>query len=210
MILKQRATISADIFNRISRYTRLVLVGKWTLAAISIVIMLSIVAIPLLEQSKAGKRISFVSSRINGTGHPEMVRPKLQGATDDNEPFTVTAERAVQESESLVHIYEVQADLFKRDDSWLNLTAKEGMFNSEARTLTLLGKVSLYQDQGYNFATERVEIDTRHASARGDGVINGQGPLGNLIATGYVIENNGAHMRFGNGGVDRVWVRIQK
>jgi lipopolysaccharide export system protein LptC len=210
MVIKQRTTITADIFNRITRYTRLVFVGKWALAGVSIVIILSIVAIPLVEQSKAGKRISFVSTHTTGTDHPVMLQPKLQGTTDNNEPFTVTAARAVQESETLVRIYEVQADLFKRDNSWLNLTADQGMFNSEARSLTLTGKVSLYQDQGYSFVTERVDIDTRRAAARGDGLIQGQGPLGNLTATGYVVEDNGAHMRFGNKGINRVLVRIQK
>lgn len=205
-----RATISADIFARITRYTRMVLFGKWALAGVSIFIILLIIIIPLVEQTRDGKRISFVSTQQVAGEHPVMLRPKLEGLTEDNEPYTATAARAVQQSENMVQLFEIQADLFKKDNSWLNLTAKEGSYDSGKGVLLLFGGVTLYKDDGYDFTSERVAIDTRSGTISGEGEIAGQGTLGNLRATGYSIEDNGRRMRFGNGGIKRVSVTIKK
>ena len=208
---KPRTAITADLFTRITRYTRMVFFGKWALGAVSLIIILLIIAIPLIEQTRDGKRISFVSTEgaVNGE-HPVMYKPKLEGVTQKNEPFTATAARAVQQTENVVLLYDVQADLFKKDNTWVNLTSKEGRYDSEKNFLELWGDVVLYQDDGYNFATQRVDIDTRLGVASGKGEITGQGPLGKLKATGYAIEDNGARMRFGGATADRVYVTVQK
>lgn len=205
-----RATISADIFARLARYTRMVLFGKWALAGVSIFIILLIIIIPLVEQTRDGKRISFISTQQVAGEHPVMLRPKLEGLTENNEPYTATAARAVQQSENMVQLFDVQADMFKKDNSWLNLTAKEGNYDSVKGVLVLLGSVVLYKDDGYTFTTERVVLDTRRGMISGEDRISGQGTLGNLRATGYSIEENGRRMRFGNGGTERVYVTIKK
>lgn len=201
-----RPRTPGDIVSRIARYTKMVFVGKWALGAISTIIILTVIIIPLLDQDGGGARISFVSTHGVTGDTPSMVKPKLQGVTKNNEPFTATADRAVQKTPELVELFNVQADLFRKDNSWMGITSKAGLYNSQKNLLTLTGDVSLYEDTGYSFATQRVDIDTKAASARGDGVITGQGPLGNLHATGYVLEDSGAHMRFGQKG--RVTVRI--
>lgn len=207
---KPRTTVTGELFHRLARYTQMVFFGKWALGAVSLVIILLIIAIPLVEQTRDGKRISFISSQTVASGEqPVMINPRLEGVTQKNEPYTVTAGRAVQESEEVVLLYAVQADLFKADNSWLNLKAKEGRYDSTNNLLALWGDVTLYQDNGYSFDTQRVDIDTRNASAGGDGQISGQGTLGNLTATGYSIEENGARMRFGTPG-QRVLVKILK
>ncbi len=204
------SAITVDLFHRIARYTQMVLFGKWALGAVSLVIILLIIAIPLVEQTRDGKRISFVSTQQVLTGDkPAMLNPKLEGVTEKHEPYTATAQRAVQETENVVRLYTVQADLFKTDNSWLNMVANEGRYDSSKSLLELWGDVALYQDNGYSFNTQRVDIDTRKASAKGAGLVTGQGTLGNLTATGYSIEDNGARMLFGSPG-DRVLVKILK
>lgn len=195
----------SDIFRRVARYTRIVLVGKWALGAISLLILLVIIIIPLLNKSD-GARISFVSSGTDSKGSPVMMLPKLQGVSGNNEPYTVTADRAVQKPDDMVDLFNVQADLFRANNAWIGLTAHEGVYNSASRLLTLTGDVTLFQDTGYSFTSQRVDIDTQKATASGDGQITGYGPLGNLDAMGYAIMDNGARMQFGQTG--RVKVRI--
>lgn len=202
--------LPADIFLRITRYTRMVLFGKWALGGVSLAIILLIVIIPLIEQTRDGKRISFVSAQATSGEQPVMLNPRLEGMTDKNEPYTVTAQRAIQQSEELVLLYTVQADLFKTDNTWMNLNAKEGRYDSGKQLLELWGDVALYQDSGYSFNTQRVDINTREGAASGKGEITGQGTLGNLRATGYSIERNGERMLFGGMGPERVYVDIRK
>jgi len=206
-ILRPRK-LSGDIISRIGRYTHMVLVGKWALGAISLLIILTIIVIPLLNKDNGGARISFVSASTGSDDKPIMEKPKLQGVSSNNEPYTATADRAVQKTAELVELFNVQADLFRQDNSWIGLTAKNGLYNSKSAILTLTGDVSLYEDGGYAFTSQRVDIDTKAASAGGEEVIIGQGPLGNLVATGYFIGEGGARMQFGRKG--RVKVVIEK
>ncbi len=207
---KLKSTIPLEIFARITRYTRMVFFGKWALGAVSILIIIAIIAIPLIEQTRDGKRISFVSTQTQTGQQPVMLKPKLEGVTEKNEPFTATADRAVQETDNVIQLFGVQADMFKSDNTWLNLTSKQGRYDSSTRILDLWGEVSLYQDNGYSFTTNRVAIDTKQASASGKEQIIGQGPLGNLTATGYAITENGTHMQFGGTPQARVLVNIQR
>lgn len=207
---KTRTGLSVELFSRLTRYTRMVLFGKWALGVVSVLIIIAIIAIPLVEQTKDGKRISFVSAQPSGSSEqPVMLNPKLEGTTEKNEPFTATAQRAVQENEESVRLFGVQADMFKSDNSWLNLTANEGLYNSKTRMLELWGNVNVYQDNGYQFATPRVMINTREGQASSAEGISGQGSIGNLVATGYAIRDNGSYMRFGSEGT-RVVVKILK
>lgn len=193
---------------RIARYTKLVLVGKYTLGTISLVLIALVITIPLFDHSKSGARISFVSSTASHQDMPVMNRTKLQGVDTKNQPFTITADKVVQESEELVHLYNVQGDLLRANNSWLNMTANEGLYDSQSKHLVLTGNVTLYQDTGYNFTTERVEIDTKQAVASGKEEIQGEGPLGNMVAMGYEIADNGKRMHFGGSG--RVHVHLNR
>ena len=202
-------SLSAELILRVARYTQMVLVGKWTLGVVSLVIILVIIIIPLLEDKDKSARISFVSTSAGIDGKaPAMIKPKLQGVSDNNEPYTATADRAEQLSKDEVRFFNLQADLTRADNSWLNVTAKEGLYNSARSLLILTGNVVLYEDSGYMFTSQRVDIDTEKAAASGDGVIEGQGPLGNMRATGYLIAESGAVMKFGQKG--RVTVRVVK
>jgi lipopolysaccharide export system protein LptC len=198
---------TGELIRRIGRYTRMVFVGKWTLAGMSLLILGAVIVIPLLEQTRDGARISFVSSKVvTGNDQPVMEKPKLQGLDAQDQPYTITASRAIQESATKVRMFEVQGDLFS-NGSWLNLTADRGLFDKTKSTLLLEGNVVLYRDDGTVVNTTRAEIDTKAGSARADAPISGQGPLGTLNGVGYSIEQSGAVMRVGKPG-ERVKVRI--
>lgn len=193
---------------RIARYTRLVLVGKYTLGSISLLLIALVISIPLLDSSNNSARISFVSSTESTLDMPVMNRTKLQGVDAKNQPYTITADKVVQESNERVHLYNVQGDLLKANNTWLNMTSQEGFYYSDAKRLELIGQVTLYQDNGYSFSTQRVDVDIKQAVASGAEEIKGEGPIGNMVAKGFKISDNGQHMFFG--GIGRVTVRIYR
>ena len=67
------------------------------------------------------------------------------------------------------------------------VVAERGTLRRSEQTLTLDGGVSVYSDDGYEFRTERAEIDLRARTARGDAPVEGQGPLGVLSAGGFYL-----------------------
>lgn len=200
-----------DVFSRLTRYTRFVLFGKWFLAGISLLILLSLMAWPLVSKDGSGVRISFVSSEVKdavGGVAPVMENPRFQGVDKKGQPYIVTAARAIQQSATQVTLEDVKGELSMKDQNWLTLTAKNGEFRDDKKILYLLNGVTMRHPDGYLVITDRAAVDTVKSTAYGDRAVQAQGPMGNLLATGFEIRDNGNYLKFGQNG--RVNVQIRK
>ena len=191
------------VFGYLSRYTRFVLFSKWFLGVVSIIGITALIAWPLLTRDKSGVRVSFVMTEgKNGMPSitPVMNKPRYEGTDERGRKYTITADQAEQKPDKKIGLKNVAADMFTEQGAWLSLTAAGGEFNDITKILTLTGAVTLYHEEGYQFVTERAEIDTNTSEARGDLPISGQGPMGKLLATGFEIKDNGNYILFGRKG----------
>lgn len=191
------------VFGYLSRYTRFVLFSKWFLGVVSIIGITALIAWPLLTRDKSGVRVSFVMTEgKNGVPSitPVMNKPRYEGTDERGRKYTITADQAEQKPDKKIGLKNVAADMFTEQGAWLSLTAAGGEFNDITKILTLTGAVTLYHEEGYQFVTERAEIDTNTSEARGDLPISGQGPMGKLLATGFEIKDNGNYILFGRKG----------
>jgi lipopolysaccharide export system protein LptC len=191
------------VFGYLSRYTRFVLFSKWFLGVVSIIGITALIAWPLLTRDKSGVRVSFVMTEgKNGMPSitPVMNKPHYEGTDERGRKYTITADQAEQKPDKKIGLKNVAADMFTEQGAWLSLTAAGGEFNDITKILTLTGAVTLYHEEGYQFVTERAEIDTNTSEARGDLPISGQGPMGKLLATGFEIKDNGNYILFGRKG----------
>ena len=89
-----------------------------------------------------------------------------------------------------------KADITTKDGTWLVLTAENGIYAREAKTLKLDGKVNLFHDHGYEFRTDRAQIDLAAGTATGNDPVEGQGAFGHLTATGFQLTNKGRTIQF--------------
>ncbi len=202
-----------EVFQRIGRYTKFVFFSKWLLGIIALLILLLLMLWPLLSQDGAGVRISFVSgegvaSGVLNAAAPVMQNPRFQGVDNKDQPYLVTADRAIQHSATHVTLEKVKAELSLKDQNWLTLTSTRGEFRDDKKILYLLDGVVLQHQQGYIVVTDRAAVDTVKSTAYGDKSVQMQGPMGNLLATGFEIRDNGNYMKFGLSG--RVTVNIKK
>jgi lipopolysaccharide export system protein LptC len=101
----------------------------------------------------------------------------------------------------LVTLKDISADVFMDDSSgqWLALTAREGLYQRDARYLDLAGDVSIFSDRGHEFHTARAHVDLAARTADGDAPLDGQGPLGLLQAGNFFLDDNARIMLFGGG-----------
>jgi lipopolysaccharide export system protein LptC len=202
-----------EVFSRIARYTKFVFFGKWALGLVALIILVSLMLWPLLSHEGGGVRISFVSDEgtgeatVNGVS-PVMESPRFQGVDSKGQPYLVTATRATQQSPKLVTMENVRAELTLKDQNWLQITSKNGEFHDDKKLLYLLDGVVMQHQEGYVVMTDRAAVDTAQSIAYGDRPIQAQGPIGNLLATGFEIRDNGNYMKFGLSG--RVTVLIKK
>ncbi|MFZ4124789.1 MAG: LPS export ABC transporter periplasmic protein LptC [Rickettsiales bacterium] len=200
-----------DLFARLTRYTRFVLFSKWFLAVFALAVIAFLIGWPLLTRDTSGMRVSFVVTENKDGSHavsPMMSNPRYQGVDKKGQKYTVTALQGVQRTPVIIDLEKVQADMFMRDESWLSLTADRAEFHDDTKLLYLLGNVTMFHDGGYSFLTERAVIDTNTSQAAGDKAVTGQGPMGNLLATGFEIRDNGSIIKFGGQG--RVTMELVK
>lgn len=191
---------TSKLLSSIGRYTRFVAFSKIGLGAVSLILMLTIIVIPALEADNAGLRIAFTTLGDRSDALPVMTNPRFQGVDDNNQPYTVTADSAMQEDEKTIVLANVQADIFTHEGTWLSMTSKQGKLETEKKFMALSGNVTLFHDQGYEFVTESIDIDMSRQVASGSQPIDGQGPMGQIHAQAFDWQNNQKVLRF-TGGV---------
>lgn len=201
---------NASLFIMLARRARFVLLSKWFLGVFALVLLASLIIWPLL-QSQEGTRISLTSSGENmagGASFPTMFSPRYQGVDGNLRQYTVTADKAVQQSKERVLLENVSAEMFFQDQSWMTMTSQRGHFSEKNQLLTLDGNVTLTHANGNVVVTEHANIKVKENYAWGEGQVSSTGPTGKLLATGFEIRDNGSSMRFGKQG--RVTVIIKK
>ena len=120
----------------------------------------------------------------------ELVEPRYEGADDRNQPFSVTAARAVQSAQDpdLVLLELPQAQALASGGTQLGVTAKAGHDQQKSQKLLLTGDVVLTQDADYEFHTEKLLVFLKDRQAISDQPVSGKGPQGTLHASGMQAE----------------------
>lgn len=176
------------LLSSLGRYTKFVFVSKWSLLALSCAAIFTIIIIPVLNADKEGLRIAFESVQEKAESLPMMSNPKFQGVDENNQPYTITADSAIQQDQETVQLANLQADIFLNDNTWLNVSAQTGWLKTEAKTLDLSKQVYIFHDKGYEFRTERAYVDMQTHTVQGDQIVEGQGPMGTITADGFRLE----------------------
>jgi len=183
-------------------YSKFVGFMRYALPLGAILLLGLVIVWPLATGREEGFRITF-SDAPELDGSLRMVNARYIGVDNRNQPYTVVAAEANQSDPNspLVTLEEISADVFTDSGSgqWVALTAREGLYEREARQLDLAGEVSIFSDQGHEFHTDRAHIDLEARTADGNGPLSGQGPLGLLEAGNFFLDDNAQSMLFGGG-----------
>lgn len=147
----------------------------------------SLVAYPLLKETKGRFHIDFADSDFAITGTDEMLNPRFVGTDSANQPYTVTAETAMRPSgdDNVIFLVAPQGDITLEDGDWLSVSADQGLFDRGAETLELTGSVKMFSDSGFAVDTDQITFDLNSGSAVSDRPVHGQGPWGLLDSVGF-------------------------
>lgn len=199
------------LFSRLSRYTSFVIYSKWSLAGVAVFLLVALLLWPMASEHSAG-RISFVGTgegAVTGKSSvsPTMDSPVYEGTDKNGQQYRITGARAVQATPELVVIEQVEGNIDTRN-SFVSLTARQAEYAQKQQRITLLGNVHVTSGEGYDFTTPSALVNTETMEVTGEEEVRGAGPMGNLLATGFEIRDNGKTVRFGKTG--RVNVNITK
>lgn len=180
----------------LGRYTRFVRLSKITLLFLIIGMLGMVVALPVINKDTSGVRIALSSNQESPESVPMMKNPRFQGMDSQNQPYTVTADSALQQDLDTVLLKKVQADVTFKDKTWISIDADQGILKLSEENLVLIGNVNVFYEEGYEMHTESVSFELAEGLAYSDTPLEGQGKMGYIKAAGFTAHDRGARLEF--------------
>ena len=140
-----------------------------------------------------------------------MINPKLEGVTEKNGAYVLTADYAEQDTSDLTTLYlhKVSAKLTQPEDGWSRLTAPKGTFRTKIEELELLGGIDVTSSSGASARVERAVIDMKAQLIRSKDPVEVETADGTLTADGLEISAAEKRILF-NGNVHLHIVKLPK
>lgn len=164
--------------------------GHDTLIAILRVVLPSAVgvvaALMVFLPLTAGGDVSFVLDRNKVEITKERLRVQsatYRGQDDKGQPFTLTAQSAVQRdaSQPIVEINRMMGDISLSDGPG-KLVAPKGNYNLKSQQVDVSGPITFTGPKGYSLQSNAATVDLRKRTMQGSGGVSGTLPQGNFNA----------------------------
>ncbi len=181
-------------------------VGRFrVLLALAMAVLAGVVGAYILANAMSGE----VAPAAGVESAIEMINPRFTGRDSNGSPYVVTADTASRRPESVSRTELANPKLVfeDRENPDSAVTAERGVFDRDANTLDLYGKVRFETDNGYLFETEHARVRTSEGVVMGDAPISGSGPMGALQAQSFQILERGSRVVFDGNVVARINVK---
>jgi lipopolysaccharide export system protein LptC len=173
-------------------YSKFVRLMRFILPLLAIGIIGLVMSWPKVEETM--KTIPHEAGMPQNVAKNELVEPRYEGADEKNQPFAVTAHRAMQSGQDpdVVLLELPQGESTLNDGTLVKISADKGQYQQKAQKLLLEGNVTLGQSGEYEFRTEKLLLYLKYREAWSDAKVTGKGPAGTLEASGLHAtgENN--------------------
>lgn len=137
---------------------------------------------PIIDQAKMPQTI----------GKNELLNPRFESKDDKQQPYTITAGRALQgeDNENLIILDEPLADMMLNSGNWIAIQSVKGAYRQDNDRLLLRGDVKIFHDDGYQMMTEELHLDLAKNFAWSDQDVYAQGPAGTINAKGLQANSD--------------------
>jgi len=131
-----------------------------------------------------------------------LVNARLVGKVKDGRGFEIGARQALRDENDYQSISLMEPILVIGEGlpNESRMTARIGAYNERDKLLRLRGGVRIVDGKGHSFASQEAIIDTRTGEVVGQSQVQGAGPLGQLNAKSYSVQDKGDRLVF-KGGV---------
>jgi lipopolysaccharide export system protein LptC len=174
------------------RRSRLILVLRLVLPAIMVAIVgllaLQVVYRSIAEQPAAQREARTAIRLINA---------RFVGRVEDGRPFMIGARQAIRSEDDYQSVSLVDPTLVVGEGPTSSrIAARIGNYNERDRMLRLRGDVRIDDGKGLRFSSQEAIVDTRTGKVVGESQVQGDGPLGQLNAKSYSVEDEGDRLVF--------------
>jgi lipopolysaccharide export system protein LptC len=187
------------IFRRASRHSRLVRFMRWAIPAGLVLLVVAVTLVSYLDPLRLLTRLPIESAGmvISGT-KITMASPKLAGFTRDGRKYDLVARSATQDltKPDLMELADIRAKFVTQDQSTMDLTASEGLYDRKTTILTLWRNIVLISSAGYEVRLSEVRVDTGSGDIVSEKPVEVKMEEGNLKANRLEVTKGGEIMSF--------------
>ncbi len=157
----------SEAFGRAERHSRRVRRLKILLPVAALTIA-AVFAAYSYRSTPVALDVQTESSTVSKKGELVMANPKLEGFTKDNKPYSMTAERAVQDvtKEGIITMFKINAKLPMDADGWAKVAAVNGTYDQVKNTLRLREAIDVVTDKGVEIALGGAFMDITRGSLK--------------------------------------------
>ena len=163
-----RKTPTALLFERERRHSRRVRMLKVALPVAAALMVAGFVTHSVMG-SLGGTSIDLSGIGIKD-GELVMTHPKLDGYTQDNKPYSMSAARAVQDmsNSNRIKLQDIKAKLPLQDNGWANIDAATGTFDRGADTLDIDSPLTVRRHDGAVAHLQSAKVDIGSGQIQSD------------------------------------------
>lgn len=173
-------------------YSRVVSLTKISLLVLAFLLIAILIILPFYNSMHKNFRITFSSVTKDEDGNlSTMLNPHLQGVDGSGHTYNLTAKSAVQDKMEKISLKTLNADINLKDNGWISISADGAMFDHAKNTMDLKGNINIFNHEGYEILTSEAYMDMKNNSMYGNSVIEGQGPIGNIRADSFSVDDTG-------------------
>lgn len=173
------------------RYSKFVTLMKRVLSLGAFLVIAAVLAFFFIQRQPRQLSMSYETlGRIEND--LAMVKPKLTGTDAKGNPFVITADMAVQDSQNAkkASLKNLEADLVLNKSGWINARAKTGMVDMAVGRLELSGGIDLFTDTGYELHSQSASMNLKQSEVHGHEPVTGRGPDGTFRADKFHADRN--------------------
>lgn len=199
-----------EILSGIARRSLTVTTLKKTLPAAAAILLIALALAPSWRAGPDANRVTYhVHATPGDTATSRMQGAQYHGTDQQGQPFTVTADSAIQKNDDELALTGPVGDITLKSGAWLELRSKTGLFHQKSDKLGLTGNVTLYRNDGSTMNVAHADIDLHAGTAMSRSPVQAQGPFGTLTAAnGFLLTNRGADITF-NGPATLTLTQVQ-
>ena len=127
-----------------------------------------------------------------------MENPELSGFDKDKRPYNLTASKAIQNAElpNQVELQKIIAELPMDEVTTATITAGNGVYDADAKTLELKQTVNVVTSSGMVVNLEDASVDIANSIMHTNNPINATSPQADISSNSFMVEDGGNKLIF--------------
>lgn len=187
-------------FRRARRHSRIVRILRFALPALIVVATAGITVTTYLNRLLAPLPAKIDTLVVSGS-RITMDRPHMTGFTRDERAYELRADAAIQDvsKPNVIELKSIDAKVQMQDNSTVQLTAPNGIYDSKMETLKLDDDILITSTSGYQGRLKEAKVDIRKGHVKSDHPVVMKMLQGTLNANRLEIKDSGDLIRFDRG-----------